>query len=139
MTHARQESAQGPVDASPMHSVRFTLNGQVKSGKNRVLTTRTGHRYPPKAFKVWRDEMVREICMQAGYERSPLLKPVHLTVRYVPGDRIRRDVAGMLDALCHVLERADIVLDDSQVQRVTWVTQTMERGQARCVVTLEEQ
>lgn len=123
------------------HRVIFSFGKQLKSGKNRVLTTRTGHRYPPKAFKAWRDGMVADIGRQVHNKIVPLpfVKPVHLVVRYVPGDRIRRDVAGMLDALCHVLERAGIVLDDSQVQRVTWVTQTMERGQARCVVTLEEQ
>jgi len=112
----------------------FTLHGQLKSGKNRVLITRTGHRYPPKTFKVWREAML----MQIGTVAHPFVGSVSMSVDYVPGDKIRRDVPGMLDALCHVIEKAGLVVDDAQVKSVTWLTLPVAPKQARCVVTLEE-
>lgn len=117
-----------------MNRLTITLLGQLKSGKNRVLITRTGHRYPPKAFKDWREEMLSQIPPV----RWPFEGPVHMAVDYVPGDKIRRDVPGMLDALCHVIEKAGIVLDDAQVKSVTWLTLPVAPKQPRCVVTLEE-
>lgn len=116
-----------------MNPVTIILHGQIKSGKNRVLTTRKGHRYPPKEFKVWRDAMMAQI----GNVHTPITGDVVMSVDYVPGDKIRRDVPGMLDALCHLIERAGLVLDDAQVKSVKWITLPVSPRKAHCIITLE--
>ena len=112
----------------------FTLNGRLKSGKNQVQITRTGQRYPKKDFKVWRDEMLKQI----GDVAQPIEGPVEMIVDYVPGDLLRRDVPGMMDAICHLLEKAGIVFDDAQVKNVQWHQWPLDRANPKCRVTIEE-
>lgn|SRR5574343_26324 len=115
-------------------SIKIILNGQMQSGKNRVMITRKGQRYPPARFKSWREDMLNQI----GPIEAPLSGPVALTVSYVPGDNIRRDVPGILDAICHLLERSGLVMDDAQIKAVSWVTGEVAPRQARCALLLEE-
>ena len=104
-------------------TLTFTLTGQCMSGKNGVQTTRTGQHYPKPKWKAWRDEMVQQIRASSrpihGWTvHTSLTVPCKAHVVFRHGDRRRRDVAGMLDALCHVLERAGVVKDDSLI--VDW-------------------
>jgi Holliday junction resolvase RusA-like endonuclease len=96
---------------------------QIPSGKNSVLILRNGQRAPRKRFREWRDAAWRELLVQLGEHRRalPLTEPVHLEVSYAARDRRRRDVPGMLDALLHLLERAEVIQDDAQVTGVSWV------------------
>lgn len=126
------EKRDTPAPQSPSMSICFTIPMQLQSGKNRVLITRTGHRYPPKRFQAWRDDVMRCLPPIAG----PYVGPLHLIVDYVPGDRRKRDVPGMLDALLHVLERGKCMLDDAQVKQVTWTPFPIDRQHPRCTVTL---
>ena len=101
----------------------FELKGQCLSGKNHKQITRTGHCYPTKRWAAWRDEMVMAIKQQDRRQPVTLLRDLFkATVVFTHADKRRRDVPGMLDALCHVLERAGIVKDDSQI--VAWDVQT---------------
>lgn len=113
-------------------SFAFTLQGQLPSGKNQVKITRTGHRYPSQRFVLWRAEALRQI----GKVRKPLAGRVRMTVAYWPGDKRRRDAAGMVDALCHLLEQAGIVSDDAQIKELDWFEHAP--GDAACTVQLEE-
>ncbi len=117
-----------------MRPISITLTGQMQSGKNRVMITRTGQRYPPARFKKWRDDMLKQI----GPIDKPFSGPVALSVNYVPGDNIRRDVPGMLDAICHLLERSGVVADDAQIKYVFWDTHTVAPKKAWCGLFLEE-
>lgn len=116
-----------------MRSVMFTLDGQMKSGKNLVQVTRTGQRYPKKGFKVWRDAMLKQIPKDAPFEG-----PVALIVDYVPGDLLRRDAPGILDALCHLLEKGGVLFDDAQVKNVNWYQWPLDREHPKCRVTIQE-
>ena len=114
----------------------------MQSGKNRVLITRTGHRYPPKRFALWRDEMVHQLYFQTSGVLKPIFpnpRPVSLTVRYWPGDKIRRDATGILDALCHVLEKIRIIEDDAQIKAVDWKEMALDRTNPRVELSLVEQ
>ena len=108
------------------------LAGKMQSGKNRILTTRKGRRYPTGKFKVWRAVMLSQL---PRVER-PFVGRVALTVTYTPGDRIRRDLPGILDALLHVLERGGIVQDDAQVKRLFWEEHPVNRKVPGCVMTV---
>jgi Holliday junction resolvase RusA-like endonuclease len=115
-----------------MYPISFLLRGQLPSGKNAVRNTRTGHRYPNQRFILWRTEALQQI----GKVPQPFVGPVQVIVDYVPGDLRRRDVPGMLDALCHVLEKAGVVMDDAQVANVLWQTFAMDRQAPSCRVTV---
>ena len=112
----------------------FVLQMQIPSGKNAVQITRTGKRYPCKRFKAWRDEAIGQL----SYPVTEFRGPVSMIVDYVPGDNIRRDVPGLLDALCHLIERVGLVQDDAQVKTVRWETFPVQPNRPRCTVSIEE-
>ena len=114
-------------------TVSFTLHGKMKSGKNHVQITRTGRRYPNKSFSVWRDEMLRQI----NYKGQPFQGRVRLKAYYVPGDRLRRDAPGILDALLHLFEKAGILTDDAQIKQIGWLEGSVEKEDPFCEITLE--
>ena len=114
-------------------TVSFTMHGRMKSGKNHVQITRTGRRYPNKSFAIWRDEMLRQI----NYKGKPLQGRVGLSAWYTPGDRLRRDAPGILDALLHLLEKAGILTDDAQIKWVYWKERAIDRRAPQCVIALE--
>lgn len=109
----------------------FQVKGQLPSGKNAVQITRHGRRYPNKRFKAWRDAAIAHLIDPARFDG-----PVSLTVDYTPGDRIRRDAPGLLDALCHLIEKVGIVQDDAQVKNVTWTTFPVQPGKPSCFVSI---
>jgi Holliday junction resolvase RusA-like endonuclease len=96
----------------------YVLKGQCLSGKNHMQITRTGRHYPLPRWAVWRDAMLTQIHPPT----TPLTELLKISVVFTHADRRRRDVPGMLDALCHVLERAGVVKDDSQI--IQWEVQT---------------
>lgn len=110
----------------------FVLQMQIPSGKNAVQITRTGKRYPGKRFKAWRDEAMGQLT----YPVTEFTGPVTMIVDYVPGDNIRRDVPGLLDALCHLIEKVGLVQDDAQVKSVLWTTFPVQPKRPRCSVSL---
>ena len=115
--------------------LRFTLPGTTPSGKNAVLITRTGQRYPAPRFKKWRDSVMP--ILQPLASPGPLLSNnLSIEVLYWPGDLRRRDVPGMVDALFHVIEKAGIVRDDAQLKHVHFWTQELDRTNPRVEVSL---
>lgn len=129
--HHAEDSLRKSCPAPPL-SLCFTLWGQIPSGKNAVLITRTGRRYPAKRFQAWRNEAMRQLPPVAG----PFVGPLHLIVDYVKGDLRRRDLPGMTDALLHLIEKAGYVLDDAQVVQQTWTPFPIDRTRPRCTITL---
>ena len=89
------------------------LIGQVKSGKNHLMITASGHRYPLKAWADWRDYAVMAAKHQAQGRRFEV--PVVATFYLWCQDKRRRDIPGLEDAIYHVLERSGILKDDSLV------------------------
>lgn len=111
------------------------IYGQIPSGKNAIIITRTGHRFPQARFKKWRDDATSQLkhtlVGPASYHT-----PVRMTVSYTPSDLRRRDVPGMLDALCHLLEKTGVVADDALIMEVTWLRGTLDTPGV--AITLEE-
>lgn len=94
--------------------LELTLTGQCPSGKNAITITRTGHRFPKPRFVEWRTEALRQISRQVIRQKFDKIidSPVSVYINYYPSDRRRRDVPGIIDALWHVIEKAEIVTDD---------------------------
>ena len=89
------------------------IKGQCPSGKNQMkIDPRSGRHYPNPRFAAWRDQAVLELRSQWN-GKKPIDKPVYIKIRYFKGDLRRRDVAGIEDAICHTLEKAGVVEDDS--------------------------
>lgn len=125
-----------------MINLTFKLSGQIPSGKNAVKITRTGMRYPDKRFKAWRDEALKQVSTTFFSNGCPSVlscaydKPVTMIVDYVPADARRRDLPGMCDALCHLLEKAGILADDCLVHKLNWQTFSPDKARAGVTVTV---
>lgn len=118
----------------------FSITGQMTSGKNSIVVTRSGLRFPSKRFKAWRDAVVPELEIQRGKcTLFPVSTPVSLECEYTPGDRRTRDVPGMLDALLHVIVKAGLLVDDGLVWAVTWRRAEMNRERPGLRFTMTKQ
>ena len=117
-------------------SVTFTVTGQMPSGKNAVVVTRTGHRFPAKRFTDWRTKALEELQRQCDGFPQPIRHKIKLIVDYTPGDLRVRDVAGMLDAICHLLERSGLIEHDGLIRDCTWHEFPMDRTKPQATVTL---
>jgi len=92
------------------------ISGQCPSGKNAVIVTRAGHRFPSARFVTWREAAMKEVLPQiSGMEdiKLPISFPVTVEIWYTAKDRIRRDMPGIQDALWHLLEKCNVVSDDT--------------------------
>lgn len=101
-----------------MTNIQFSIPGQCPSGKNSIVITRTGHRFPSKRFADWKKQALDNLQLQmVQYKKIkfPLDAPVTVGIKYIPSDRRRRDVPGIIDAVWHVLEKAGIVTDDKHL------------------------
>lgn len=119
-------------------SITFTLSGILPSGKNAVVVTRTGHRFPKKRFTDWRTQAMQELRQQCDGYPQPLRERLALIVDYTPGDRRTRDVAGMIDALCHLFERSGLIENDGLIRDCTWHEFDMDRTNPQAVITLRK-
>lgn len=122
----------------------FSITGQIKSGKNRVLITRKGHRYAPKEFTTWREEVIKQLSPQVkAYAQEwaclPLQSTITLECEYTPGDARVRDVDGMLGALLHVIVKAGLLKDDGLVWAVTWRRNEMDRQKPGLRFTISQE
>lgn len=95
--------------------------------------TRTGKHYPKPEWAIWRDDVVRQILNQ--WNGKPIDKPCKIVVIVTNGDKRRRDVPGMLDALWHCLEKARVVTDDKLLADVKF-TQYFERGKQKVEIRI---
>lgn len=92
------------------------------SGKNSITVTRTGLRFPTARFVAWRDEVVRQLVAHKNKAFQPFAKSMSCAIAYTPNDGRMRDVPGMVDAIYHSLERAQIVTNDGLIINLTWLT-----------------
>lgn len=100
-----------------MNDFNFVLqiSGQCPSGKNAVIVTRAGHRFPSARFVEWRQAAMNELFPQLKQleVKLPITNPVDIEIEYTPKDRIRRDAPGIIDALWHLIEKVGVISDDT--------------------------
>lgn len=109
------------------------ISGQIRGGKNNMIVLRNGMHIPKKEWAQWRDRVVFELKEQA---KGEFIAPLAAEIRYTPGDRRRRDVPAIIDAIWHCLERAGIVADDCMIQDVVFVTLQLDRKQPCAEIVL---
>lgn len=111
------------------------IRGQVRGGKNNLVVTRTGKRFPRKAWAAWRDDAVRQVKAQLPKGWTPIDTDCPVSFNYVSGDRKRRDKPAILDAVFHVLENAGVVTDDTLLWD-TYSTREYDKSNPRVEITL---
>jgi hypothetical protein len=115
--------------------MEFVLLGQMPSGKNAVKITQTGKRYPEARFVKWREgafEDLRRWKVPSSISNETYL----VCVDYYPGDFRRRDAPGIIDALCHLLERWGFVSDDCLLEDWEFKKMPLDRENPRAVVRI---
>lgn len=134
--------------------LRAVLVGQHPSGKNQIkMSAPKAHfimKFPQKSFENWRASAYSQLDRQRG-AWVKLMGPAHVGVRYTKGDLLRRDVPGMMDALCHILEwcpahktkrrcskrcQLPFVLDDNLLESWTWHRPILDRANPRLEFTI---
>lgn len=119
--------------------IKFTLTGQIPSGKNAIIITRTGKRFPAERFRKWKAEALKQLKEQ-NIAKPMIDSPISVSVEYTPGDNRRRDVPGMIDALWHIIEHYGIVTDDRWLgyckEKVSFKTNEVKKGQSETVVII---
>lgn len=122
----------------------FNLAGQIPSGKNAIVITRTGLRIPGKVFSKWKKEKLPFLKIQRAREgiKEAIAKPVDVMIKYIAGDRRRRDVPGMVDAIWHLFEKAEIITDDKFLggtpSKVIWISKEINKEKAGVDILIRE-
>jgi len=85
--------------------------------------SRTGKHYPNPKFAAWSKDAIRQIRGQLPLGFQTFTEPCAVNLKYVSGDKRRRDQPAIIDALWHVLEKSGVVKDDT----LLWVTDSTKR------------
>lgn len=118
----------------------ITIRGQVKGGKNNIGITRNGRRFPKASWAKWRDDAARQVKAQwndwnyGGFKRIPFTIPLNVRLDYFAGDKRRRDMPAIIDAVWHVLEKAGVVADDTLLWAV-FSTRDYDKANPRVTIT----
>lgn len=91
----------------------IVISGQIRGGKNNQIVLRSGIHIPKKEWARWRDHKVVEVKAQLPKDWQPIDQPVNYHLKYVAGDKRRRDLPAICDSIFHILEKAGVVADDT--------------------------
>lgn len=112
-------------------SLCLSIVGQIRGGKNNIIVTRSGHRFPNPTWSKWRDDAVAEIKKQLPSNFRTITEPCLIRMDYVAQDMRRRDMPAIVDSVFHVLEKAGVVKDDT----LLWVSESSrgyDKNSPRC-------
>ena len=101
-------------------TLSITIRGKIRGGKNNIIITRTGRRFPNPEWAKWRDAAVIAVKKQLPDSFKMICEPVNVRLDYFAGDKRRRDMPAIIDAIFHVLEKAGVVEDDT----LLWVSKS---------------
>jgi Holliday junction resolvase RusA-like endonuclease len=119
----------------------IVLSGQLVSGKNQIqIAVKNGRifKYPNARFKMWHRESMRQVLRQFPALSIQFTNPAWLKVQYTPGDRIRRDATGMLDAIFRLMEDSGIIADDSLFKSISWLEMPLNRENPGAEINIGE-
>lgn len=121
---------------------QLKISGQCPSGKNAVIVTRAGHRFPSARFVEWRQQAMNEVFLQLKKLKVelPIKNAVDVYIEYTPKDRIRRDAPGIIDALWHLIEKVGVVSDDTFLaghgHKLTFFNTGVDKKNPGAVITI---
>lgn len=143
------------MELRPSTTFRFVLLGQMPSGKGGLKIAYVNGRvmkYPKKRFKDWRADAYQQLSKQRAGRPTLNAPSFFVAARYTPCDRRRRDVPGIEDALCHLLEWCPChgrkivkggceqrhLKDDSMLEHWTWEKMPIDRDNPRLEIEITE-
>lgn len=107
-----EESNKAMDDFYGKPPLQIVIRNQIRGGKNNIIITRTGRRFPKPEWAKWRDDAVRQVKAQLPANWTPISQHTGVILNYYAGDEKRRDQPGIIDAVWHVMEHAGVVTDD---------------------------
>lgn len=114
----------------------ITIKGQIRGGKNNIIITRSGRRFPNRQWAAWRDEAVAQVRKQLPEGWTAIDEPINVRLDYCAGDRRRRDFPAICDSIWHVLEKAGVVTDDTHLWPSS-ATRMYSKELAGCRITID--
>ena len=72
-------------------------------------------------------QVIRAIMLEQGSPRFGLAR-LHIVVEAFPPDRRKRDLGNLDKVLMDSLEKAQVFEDDSQIDRLTYIRKSVEKG-----------
>ena len=121
---------------------RLTIEGPPRTKKNHGRILRMGSRnkvMPSESFMEWQAVAVPQLRQQWAtacpieLDRSPLAAPVQISATFYRDAR-RGDLVGYMQALADVLEKAEVLKNDSLI--VSWDGTRMDKDASRPRVEL---
>lgn len=103
-----------------------------------MMITRRGLHYPAPQFVAWRNKAVGELLKQRPGQFQISRNDYFWTFEYIPEDNRRRDIPAILDAIFHVLEKTEIVLDDCIIKQLEFKTHSADKKAAGMVIRIWE-
>lgn len=116
--------------------MKYEIKGQIKGGKNHIIITRSGMRFPTASWKKWRDQAVKQLLSQKPSTFDVITSKVKATIMYVRGDERKRDMPATIDAIWYCLEKAGIVEDDCLITELIWIDGGLSRTDPKALIEL---
>ena len=120
----------------------ITLDGETPSKKNSRINTRSGRSFPNKRYQEWHSQAVGALLALIANGKIGRIADgtaVRLTATFFHGDLKRRDSDNQISSVLDTLVDAGILPDDSwKVVPEKHIYDRLEKGNARCVVDIEE-
>jgi len=113
--------------------MKIVIKGQVRGGKNNIIVCRNGMRVPSAKFKAWVGSATGQILSQVTERFGDT--ELKVCIRYFAGDKRRRDIPAIVDALFHVLEKVNITNDDFLIKDLCFY-QAYDRENPRAEIEL---
>ena len=118
-------------------TLHIVIRGIIRGGKNNIIITRTGRRFPRPEWAKWRDDAVQQVKTQLPANWVPIQAHTGVILNYYAGDEKRRDMPAIIDAIWHVLEAAGVTTDDFYL----WAEQsrrTVDRQNPRAEIIIKQ-
>lgn len=94
----------------------FHIHQETPAKKNsRIINTKTGRSFPSKKYTEWHNQALTEIKSQmAQYSlKAPISERVEIDLRFIHGDKRRRDSDNGVSSIFDLLVDAGILSDDN--------------------------
>lgn len=121
----------------------LVISGETPSKKNSRINTRSGRSFPSKRYTEWLDSALFQLVGQiADFRRNGKTlvfeRGLELTVTFYHGDLKRRDSDNQLSSILDMLVDAQVIPDDNwEILPVKHIFDAYDKGNARCVISLE--
>ena len=115
----------------------FEITGETPAKKNSRINLRNGVSIPSKRYTQWHDGALSELLQQTRPD-SPIDYPVLIHLAFTHGDLRRRDSDNGCSSILDLLQDSTILSDDNwQIVRDIAICNTYEKGNPKCIITIQ--